>query len=203
MLIELSAIVKDFAACMKLVDAAKPQAINVRSKETFQPGIGPHSEAQAVKLVAEEMERYDSSRYQRRIVTAIPYPELPRQKCDLCIGVEPNWEWAIEVKMLRFLGDNGKLNDNILMHILSPYAEHRSALTDCTKLARSKIGKMKAILIYGFEHDEWPLEPAIAAFETLAKARVNLGSRHSATFAELVHPIHHNGGVFGWQVATS
>ena len=34
--------------------------------------------------------------------------------------------------MLRFMGDNGKLNDNIVMHILSPYPEHRSALTDCT-----------------------------------------------------------------------
>jgi hypothetical protein len=27
---------------------------------------------------------------------------------------------AIEVKMLRLMGDNGKLNDNMVMHILSP-----------------------------------------------------------------------------------
>ena len=26
-----------------------------------------------------------------------------------------------EVKMLRLMGDNGKPNDNMLMHILSPY----------------------------------------------------------------------------------
>ena len=36
-------------------------------------------------------------------------------------------EWAIEVKMLRLMGDNGKPNDNMLMHILSPYERHRSA----------------------------------------------------------------------------
>ena len=41
--------------------------------------------------------------------------------------------------MLRFLGDNGKPNDNILMHVLSPYPQHRSALTDCEKLARSSV----------------------------------------------------------------
>jgi hypothetical protein len=50
----------------------------------------------------------------------------------VCLGGPAPWEWAIEVKMLRFMGDNGKLNDNIVMHILSPYPEHRSALTDCT-----------------------------------------------------------------------
>jgi len=27
------------------------------------------------------------------------------------------------------MGDNGKPNDNMLMHILSPYPAHRSALT--------------------------------------------------------------------------
>jgi hypothetical protein len=34
------------------------------------------------------------------------------------------WGWAIEVKMLRLMGDNGKLNDNMVMHILSPYPAH-------------------------------------------------------------------------------
>jgi len=41
------------------------------------------------------------------------------------------------VKMLRLMGDNSKPNDNMLMHILSPYPSHRSALTDCQKLAAS------------------------------------------------------------------
>jgi hypothetical protein len=37
--------------------------------------------------------------------------------------------------MLRIFGDNGKLNDNMLMHVLSFYPAHLSALTDCGKLA--------------------------------------------------------------------
>jgi hypothetical protein len=58
--------------------------------------------------------------------------------------VSPDWSWAIEVKLLRLLGDNGKPNDNILMHILSPYPAHRSAFTDCTKLLGAPLGRRKA-----------------------------------------------------------
>ena len=39
--------------------------------------------------------------------------------------------------MMRLMGDNGKPNDNILTHILSPYPAQRSAITDCRKLAAS------------------------------------------------------------------
>jgi hypothetical protein len=130
MTLDLATIVSDFAVCMKFADARQPKAVNIRSKEPFQAGIGPHSESQVVKLVTDEMVLYHPALYKDSIVTSVPYPEFPRQKCDFCIGNASSWEWAIEVKMLRFLGDNGKLNDNILMHILSPYPEHRSALTD-------------------------------------------------------------------------
>jgi hypothetical protein len=49
------------------------------------------------------------------------------------------------------MGDNGKPNDNMLMHILSPYPSHRSALTDCQKLAASGFSGSLAILIYGYD----------------------------------------------------
>jgi hypothetical protein len=110
------------------------------------------------------------------------------------------WEWAIEVKLLRFLGDNGQPNDNMLMHILSPYPEHRSALTDCTKLLRSGLSGRKAVVIYGFDSDDWPLAPAIDAFELLARARVTLSPRCEAAFGQLVHPVHSRGHVFGWEI---
>ena len=67
--------------------------------------------------------------------------------------------------MLRLMGDNGKLNDNMITHILSPYPAHRSALTDCTKLVISQLGKHKAILIYGYDYPDWPMDPVIDAFE--------------------------------------
>jgi hypothetical protein len=116
------------------------------------------------------------------------------------LGDNGDTEWAIEVKMLRILGDNGKANDNILMHILSPYPSHRSALTDCDKLARSSLGRSKAILIYGYDATDWPLGPTIDAFEALAAARVRLGPRHAAKFGGLIHPVHSAGEVFAWQL---
>jgi hypothetical protein len=169
--VELDQFVTDFAECLKRADRRRPQAINARSKSLFQPGIDPHAEAQVVKLVVNELEQLAPQVYQGHLSTGVPYPELPRQKCDLCIGAPGDWSWAIEVKMLRFLGDNGKVNVNILMHILSPYPEHRSALTDCQKLASSSLATRKAALIYGFEHQDWPIAPAIEAFEALARSK--------------------------------
>jgi hypothetical protein len=199
-MLELGTLVSHFAAAMVTADAPRPTAINARSKEGFKPGIGPHSEAQTIALVVRELESSQPSLYEGRIGTGIAYPNTPRQKCDLCIGVAPVWEWAIEVKMLRILGDNGQVNDNILMHILSPYAEHRSAVTDCSKLLRSTLGHRKGILIFCYEASDWPLEPAILAFEALASRVAHLGRRERSTFAGLVHPVHSAGCVYAWEI---
>jgi hypothetical protein len=63
------------------------------------------------------------------VQTGVPYPNAPRQKCDLLISPSEGRSWAIEVKMLRFMGDNGKPNDNMLMHILSPYPQGSGVLS--------------------------------------------------------------------------
>jgi hypothetical protein len=101
--------------------------------------------------------------------------------------------------LLRILGDNGKPNDNMLMHILSPYPQHRSAVTDCEKLRAAKFPGRSAILIFGYAYQGWPLEPAIDAFEHMARGKGNLGERHEAQFANLCHPVHHAGAVFVWE----
>src|SRR5262249_32309420 len=129
----------------------------------------------------------------------VAYP-VGRQKCDLCIGSSPNWEWAVEVKMLRLMGDNGKPNDNMLMHILSPYPNDRSALTDWVKLVNSGADGRKAIVIYGFDYPGRPMDPAIAAFEVLAARWVTLNARAVGEYSDLVHPVHRAGRVFGWEI---
>jgi hypothetical protein len=92
--------------------------------------------------------------------------------------------------MLRFMGDNGKPNDNMLMHILSPYAKHPKRADDCQKLTGSGFELPYALLIYGYDHDDWPMEPAVEAFEQLARYRVQLGPRQLASFDGLIHPVH-------------
>lgn len=202
-MVDLGQLVGDFAKGMVAADGRQPQAANVRSKLTFQKGIGPHSEAETVRLVGMELESLAPDSYGGRLHFGVSYPEATRQKCDLCIGTSAPYEWAIEIKMLRILGDNGKANDNILMHILSPYPAHRSALTDCEKLVGSSLGESKAILIYGYDAPDWPLELAVSAFEALARTRVKLGARCESPFEGLAHPVHSRGGVFAWQLLNS
>ena len=98
------------------------------------------------------------------------------------------------------MGDNGKPNDNMIMHILSPYPRDRSALTDCSKLATSVIADRKAILIYGYDSPGLSMDPAIDAFEALARRQVRMSKPAVASFAGLVHPIHQQGRVIGWQI---
>ena len=196
---ELKAIVADIAKGIELADSRRPVAISVRTKQAYKPGIGPHTEAMAIELVLRELEGLAGSPYAGKVQLQKAYPSAPRSRCDICIG-SPTFEWAIEVKMLRIMGDNDKPNDNMLMHILSPYPEHRSALTDALKLLQSGFAARKAVLIYAFDYPAWPMALAIEAFEKLASQSVVLSSRTSAPFGGLVHPVHRGGAVFAWEI---
>ena len=168
------------------VDALSPVAVSQRSGVAYQPGIGPHTESSTVRLVMERLSFAHPERY-ANFALGVPYGAGLRQACDLCLGPPSAWDLAVEVKMLRMLGDNGKPNDNILMHILSPYPAHRSALTDCVKLAATELAPRKGIIIYGYDYKSWPMDPAIEAFEALGEAASGLGPRSVASFAGLVH----------------
>lgn len=131
---------------MALADAKKPQQVSSRTRKAYQPGLGPHTESKTVDLVMAGADEPDRSRY-GAYVTGVRYPGPGRvRRCDVVVA-----GWAVEVKMLRIMGDNGKPNDNMLMHILSPYEQHRSAVTDCRKLAETSLGPRKAVLIFGYE----------------------------------------------------
>jgi hypothetical protein len=177
----LDRFVDDVAAAFTKADGYRPVWTS-RTGRQYQAGIGPHGEDAAVALMLTELRRiapYES-------VTCgqfVPYPDAPRQRCDIWLG-HPT-EWAIEVKMARFKGDNGKQDDTALKDLLSPYESDRSALTDTVKLARSGFPSRMAMLIYGFEFDDRPLEPVIAAFEILARERVKLGRRHRGPWVPL------------------
>jgi hypothetical protein len=188
---------------MKAADSLKPQASSSRTGKPYAPGIGPHTESQTTTLVFEFLKLPEGSAYRGKVELEVPYERASRSRCDVSLGERPSWEWCVEIKMLRLMGDNGKPNDNILMHILSPYPAHRSALTDCEKLLSSGLAGRKAILIYGYDYPQWPMDPAIEAFEVLAKRAVGLSARHQAAFSGLVHPVHQAGRVFGWELAGS
>ena len=192
----LGELVRDFAASLRRVDRGRPIWRSSRSGIEYLPGIGPYPETEAVRLIAADL--MVSKPIYASLRLGVPYPASPRQRCDIVLGDPATW--AVEVKLLRLLGDNGKPNDNMLMHVLSPYPAHRSALTDVEKLARSGFDARHAVLIYGFDYDDWPMDPAIEAFELLAKHGLAAAGRAEAEFAGLSHPVQQRGRVFAWEV---
>jgi hypothetical protein len=199
MTVALDQFVSDAAEALRHADGLSPVAVSQRSGRVYRPGIGPHSENAAVALMLSElvqMPHYADI----QMGQFLPYPAAPRQKCDLWIGSP--LEWAIEVKMARFTGDNGKPDDSAIKDLLSPYSSDRSAVSDCAKLAVSQFPCSKAILIYGFDSSDRPLDPVLEAFEALARLRVDLGERFEKQMAPLVHPVFASGRVCAWQVLT-
>jgi len=99
------------------------------------------------------------------------------------------------------MGDNGKPKDNMLMHRLSPYPAHCNALSDCEKLWRLPVWWPPRILISGYDYPQWPMRPAIDAFEVLARRRVKLDAAVPVSVEGQVHPVHQRGCVYAWQVS--
>lgn len=190
---ELANFVALLALGIGRADAALPVALNKRSGVAYQAGIGPHTESETTTLALSAVPDAMPA-----IQREVPYPTIPRSRCDLVIS--DGQGWAIEIKMLRLMGDNGKPNDNMLMHILSPYPVHRSAVTDCAKLLASGFPQRKAVVVFGYDYDTLPMDPAIEAFEALASKHATLTSVPAAGFDRLAHPVHRKGRVFGWEL---
>ena len=125
----LTTFVQGFSKGIELADGRRPQKIS-RTGRTYQHGIGPFTEDETVAKVLVEMEAAGLAPFTAE--KQIKYPKLKRQKCDLLLTMN-GLHLYIEVKMMRLFGDNGKPNDNIFMHILSPYPKQNSALTDIAK----------------------------------------------------------------------
>jgi hypothetical protein len=88
----------------------------------------------------------------------VSYP-VGRGKCDLVLrgnGFKPEfglaaYEWGIENKYVRFIGDNGKNNDYGVTKVVSPYRKDRSSVLDAERLKTFTTAERKAVLMYGFE----------------------------------------------------
>ena len=186
----LEQFVQDFANAVIAADHTRPKAVDA---VLLRPGIGTLPEADALRLIARELEQADPETYAGRIAFDVPYPGSDDHKCSLCVGVAPDWALAAEVRMLRHVSEDGRLAGNIL-------ATHRSAVAACVELSNSPLSESKAVIVYGFDDSQWPLDPAIDAFERMARAKVKLGERCSAPFDTLWHPVYARGRAFGWSI---
>lgn len=180
-------IVASFAHGMKVADGLRLHF------KRYKPGIGPHSERETVRLAL----AHCGEPALERARVEVPYPGAPRLRCDTATDT-----WAIEVKCLRMKRDNGEREEySPVAKILSPYPDDHSALTDVQKLSMSAFAGRKGVVIYGYDYDEWPMDPVIEAFEVLASRFASLTRAKPAPVPNLIHPYHRAGRVFGWEIA--
>jgi hypothetical protein len=84
--------VVNFAAGLVAADSTLPRAVG--RSVSYKPGIGPFSESAAVKLVMAELACRWPGRYSDYGL-GVAYPELSRQRCDVCLGPADEWTLAV------------------------------------------------------------------------------------------------------------
>src|SRR5215475_9485889 len=178
---EYSEVVRAVADILKAFDSEKPV------HKAFQAGIGPFGEPQIVSVIA-------------RRFSAKGIPSQTRRTPDLAL----QHEWAVEFKMVRPFGENGREAENWSVNMLHPYAGNVSLIGDAIKLAKLENYRHKGLFVIGFEHSpaKISLDPLISAFELIARRVMNiaLGERIEEKRDGLVHPEHQVLRCIGWQL---
>jgi len=178
---DYSFLVNKIADILKSFDSEKP-----RHKQ-FQEGVGPFGEPQLIKAIADKLNQCS-------------IPAKTKRTPDL----EISNEWAIEFKIVRPYGDNGKEAENWTVNLLHPYPGNESLIGDAIKLQAIEGYTHKGLFIIGYEHDPAikGLDPIIRSFELISRnvMGINLGERVEERRSGLVHPVHRVVRCIGWEL---
>ena len=192
----LQRVADDFAQGLMLADARSPRC------KTYSPGIGPHEEPAVVALVLAEMRAFNPADHVST-ATEVPYGDSNGTACDLCVGsgeLPDRWEWALEVKAARAIRNNGLPADETMKQLMSPFADDRSALTDCEKVGGFVRAAKHGLLVYGYDYPQRRLAPLLDMLDALIPRRTRVVERVEAPFSGLMHPHHREGRVVAWRV---
>jgi len=174
-------IVKIIADLLKEFDSERPV------HKAFAPGIGPFGELQIVGEIARRLSNREILARTRRT------PDLEVQQ-----------EWAIEFKIVRLFGDNGKEAESWSVNLLHPYAGNVSLIGDAIKLLGINNYPHKGLFIIGYEHNpaKISLDPLIDSFELIAQQvmKISLSERVEEKRDHLVHPEHQVLHYIGWEL---
>jgi len=191
--IDLPELVSQFATALKAEDSMHPVGVARR----FKPGVGPLTEDEVTKGILNQIRRRGVAEF----LNCGPR-RYPRSR-NLCDVVLPGL-WAVEIKLARPFGDNGKAAERWSENLLYPYAGSTSSIGDCLKLLDSGFTERKAVIVFGYEHTppKIKLEPAIRSFELIAHevVGIRLSERVEQMVIDLVHPFHRQAHVYGWEV---
>ena len=202
-----------------IVSAMAKGLVEVDQTTTIQNGANPETSdygdyLQGVGCLGEHQfrdeladwwnERFPKSKFLREI----KYPENGRWKCDIGLTsimeesglrMDENLDWAIELKYIRFIGDNGKVNNFGLGKVVSPYKAEHSSVGDAIRLAQTKMGKRKAVVMYGFEFDNLSVSNCRQILEKMGlsderavqmEKAIRAGTHNGEWDLELIAPIY-------------
>ena len=167
---ELEQIVGRIAALIPIIDdSTEIQNHNRRNKRPYLKGVATLFEPQFTKELVRCWNEYYPGEL-AHIHDEHPY-HGSKETCDFVLtskGFEVefgNFEWAIEIKYLRLVGNNGNNNDYVLQKSISPFLKDRSLVHDIEKLKNATFSKRRAVIFYGFDYNEKSVENA----ETISK----------------------------------
>jgi hypothetical protein len=157
----------------------------------YQPGVGPYGEPQVVKKIIEYIREEYPDYYANTKTKRVPDVLIPNK-------------WALEFKIVRPFGDNGKEAEHWSQNLIHPYEGNVGSVGDAIKLLKSDFDERKGIIVIAYEHMPpiIKVEVLVECFEFIARNIVNipLGNRNSAKIMDLIHPVHQQCTVYGWEL---
>ena len=157
---ELQNLIDRFVQGLEYVDANTSfSTANARTGEIYLPGVKTLTERQFIKELVDWWKENNRSDFDPlgSIETEVPYVGIERAKCDLVLTTDGNSqnspEWAIEVKHIALVGNNGKNNDYGVAKILSPYLKDRSLIHDINRMRKFGVARRRAVIGYCFSYD--------------------------------------------------
>ncbi len=157
---EFGQILERFAEGIEFVDANTSHvSANRRTGEVYLPGVKTLTERQFVTEFVDWWQKYKPSDFNPHgaIEIEVPYEQIPRAKCDVVFSTDGSADefpaWAIEVKHIALVGNNGKNNDFGVSKILSPYLKDRSLIHDINRMRQFAVAKKKGVIGYCFTYD--------------------------------------------------
>ena len=170
-LLQLPELVSTVADTLRDFDAERPV------HKSFKPGIGPFGEPQLIKELALRLKSQGMPARTRRT------PDLEIENV-----------WAVEFKIVRPFGDDGKPAENWSQNLLHPYEGNTSLIGDALKLMARKDHQHSCLFAICYEHESpvVNLDPLLSSFELIADSvtQIPLGARVEERRSTLVHPTH-------------
>lgn len=146
--------------------------INARTSVKYLPGVAAMTEPVLTKQVATwwlsaHPEDFGNT---LELVSEASYPNIAKAKCDLVIREIKTSKpvWAVEVKRIQLVGNNGNTNDYGVAKMLSPFLKDRSLRHDLIRLGESGFQCPSATLVYAFSYSPHSISEAKKRFPELA-----------------------------------